>query len=187
MLKKHIHPLLNFSQMNFSKIYLTENKFHMNRRIFFGFIPKFRRLEHFIKTQILSFRFFLPFQAGSLAQRSRKSRGKIIAENTNLLPKFCRIPSGYGGIVPRGSQRPQNRCWKLLYQQNWEPGKVFPCSVFLMIWYVFCYTYATILSFPVDFRRLNQKLLSIYRPMPLRFCRKRLIKFRRCIWKWKCW
>lgn len=67
---------------------------------------------------------FLSFQAGSLAQRSRKSRGKIIAENTNLLPKFCRIPSGYGGIVPRGSQRPQNRCWKLLYQRNWEPGKV---------------------------------------------------------------
>ena len=26
------------------------------------------------------------------------------------LPKFCRIPSGYGGIVPRASQRSQNRC-----------------------------------------------------------------------------
>ena len=47
-----------------------------------------------------------------------------------------------------------------------------------MIWYVFCYTYATILAFPVDFRIPTEKMLFFYRPMHLRLLpEKGKIKF----------
>ena len=75
---KHIHPLFNFSKINFSKKYLTENKFGVNYRIFFGFTPKFRRLEHFIKTQNLSFRFFCRFRQGVWHSVRGSQGGKLL-------------------------------------------------------------------------------------------------------------
>ena len=53
---------------------------------------------------------------------------------------FCRslhllnLPfrSGYGSIVPRGRQRPQNRRWKHLYKRIMSRVRNFPCSVLLL-------------------------------------------------------
>mgnify|MGYP001852754465 CR=1 FL=1 len=66
-----------------------------------------------------------------------------------------------------------------------KPGN--SCSAFFYAAKTFVLNSRNDFSFPVDFRKSPKKLSSPYRPMPRRFCRKRLIKFRRCIRKWKCW
>ena len=66
----------------------NQNLYLLKKRFENGYIPRRTKLSPLIKSkkqnnEVLS-PIFLPFQAGSLAQRSRKSRGKIIAENTKI-------------------------------------------------------------------------------------------------------
>ena len=79
---------------------------------------------------------------------------------------------GYGSIVPRGRQRPQNRRLKHQYKQIESRVRIISLLGSFAVHEAFLDSYATILSFPVDFRRLVIQGTDFHRPMSVNGIRR---------------
>ena len=71
--------------------------------------------------------------------------------------EFALFRSGYGSIVPRGRQRPQNRRLKHPYKRFESRVRYFPCSALLLSIRLFSTCTQRFCLCPVDFRKLDDR------------------------------